>query len=302
MNRVLLLIISKKMRDPADPIGDNGSQDGFLSQAMPWLVPLAVAGLGAASKGGPKRQWKYNKKAADYSNELNRKNQEWTLEQNKRIQQEQRMYDSASAQMQRYKDAGLNPHLIYGSGGGAGGAFSIAAGQPAGVNMQAPSAQYPDVASSFLQAGQTAAQIGLTQQKTIESEMNTALKSIMIDIQKTNPMLKPDVAHWMATMTEETARLKALESRQWMNHTMSDTGELSNYAKKINADVEALAQRLGLNTADLAVKNKILESKEFENAVKEVNANWLKNGVMSPEHIRMGGMLLLQKLLGSYLK
>lgn len=253
-----------------------------------------VAATQAVTRGGPRRQYKWNKKAANDANQMNRDNAIWALEENRKIQNEQRVYDSPEAQMARYKAAGLNPHLIYGSGSSSGGAFPISTGAIAPSRIDAPDASYPDVAGSFLQAGQTLAQTGLASQKIDESQAKSELLSIQIDIAKTNPMLDKGVAEWVSTQALETARLKSLEARQWMT---TEEGTM-RIQKKVNAEVEQLVQRLGLNTADLQIKNRILQSKEFENAVKKVQADWLKDGDLSPEHIRQGFMLILSKMIG----
>lgn len=267
---------------------------GLLSDILP---DIAVSAVQAVTRGGPRRQYKWNKKAAQDANQMNRENQQWLLEQNKRIQEEQRMYDSAEAQMARYKAAGLNPHLIYGSGGGAGGAFPIDAGSVPGVNVQAPSAAYPDVAGNFLSAGQSIAQRNLAEARADEVAANIALKEIQVDIAKTNPMLNPSVASWVATSMQEGARLKAMESRSWMSN-VSGSDAYMKVTAKVNAELEAKIQKLGLNTSDLAIKNKILESKEFENMIKEVQADWLKDGEVTPQHFYQGMMLIMSKMLG----
>lgn len=255
----------------------------------------SVASTGQAiARGGPRRQYKWNKKAAEDQNRMNRENQQWLLDQERQLQAEAREYDSPEAQMKRYLAAGLNPHLIYGSGSSAGQAFPIHSGQLPGANVQAPSASYPDIAGGFIGAAQSAAQFGLTQARTVESETNAALKSIQTDIAKTNPMLSPWVAEWVSTSMAETARLKSMEARTWL----AQKDQVMNISRKINAEIEALTQKLGLNTVDLEIRNRILESKEFENAVKEVQAQWLKDAQVSPEHIRQGLMLLLTKMLG----
>jgi len=267
----------------------------------PATAALVVQGLAAAgqaiTRGGPRRQYKWNRRAANDANAMNRDNALWTLEQNKRLQNEQRVYDSPASQMARYKEAGLNPHLIYGNGSSsAGAAFPVSAGGLAPSRIDAPDASYPDAVATFLGAGQTIAQTELARQKEAESEANTALKSIMVDIQKTNPMLSKGVAEWVATSMMESARLKALESRQWMTQQYGE--QVAKYQVKINAELESALQRIGLNTSDLAIKNKILESKEFENMVKEIQAKWLKDAEITPEHFRQGLMLILQKMIG----
>lgn len=249
---------------------------GFLAAMLP---ALASAGVSAIAQGGPRRQYKWNKRAAQDTYEMNR-----------RIQEEQRAYDAPKAAMARFLEAGLNPHLIYGSGSASsGGAF------PFTYSVQPPSARYADVAQSYLQAGQTMAQTGLLEARTGESYVNQALKELQTEIAKTNPMLNPDVALWVSTSMQESARLKALEARSWMSPKSPDYLKVT---AKVNAQLEAMMQRVGLNTADLEIKNRILESKEFENVVKEMQANWLKDADITPEHIRQAMMLLLSKMVG----
>lgn len=270
---------------PIDPV-----TAGWIAQAIP-----AVAN--SVSRGGPRRQFKWNMRAAYKTNEMNLQNQEATLQRNLQIQKEQREYDSPAAQMARYKAAGLNPHLIYGgSGSSAGGAFPVDAGSPGSAAIQPASASYGSFGSDFLAAGQTMANTELSQARVLETQANTALKEIQLDIAKTNPMLQPWVSTWVATAMQETARLKTMEARSWMAR---DRGEYqTRISQKVANEVETMAQRLGLNTLDLSIKNKILESKGFENAVKEIQANWLKDGDITSQHVYQGFMLLFSKMLG----
>jgi len=259
---------------------------------------LATAGQ-AITKGGPRRQYKWNKKAANDANQMNRDNALWTLEQNKRLQQEQRVYDSPAAQMERYKAAGLNPHLIYGSGSSSGSAFPITQQGIAPSRIDAPSAEYPDIAGTFLQAGQTLAQTNLQEQKTSESEANTALKAVQLDIAKTNPMLDQSVYQSVISSMEQVALLKVEQAKHERTAWISqDNKQGKAYAVKIEAEIQSMVQKLGLNTQDQLIKNKIFESKEFENAIKKIQKDWLEDGEVSPEHIRQGLMLILSKMIG----
>lgn len=272
---------------------------GKLAEA---IIGPAVGGVATAiTQGGPRRQYKWNKKAAEDANRMNRENQQWLLQQQESIQREQREYDSPQAQMGRYLAAGLNPHLIYGNGSSAGSAFPIDAGSVPGVNIQAPSAAYPDVVGGYLGAAQSMAQTQLLGSKSDESVANRALKEAQTRVALTNPMLDPYVAHWVSEGMISLAQTKSEEYNAWWTKHY-DKGDGSYYqlgSEKIRREVESLSQRLGLNTADLAIKNKILESKEFENAIKEVQAQWLKDGDVSPEHIRQALMLFLGKMTTS---
>lgn len=61
---------------------------------------------------------KYN---TDMTNQSNRELAEYEWSKNLEMWNMQNEYNSPAAQMQRYKDAGLNPMLMYGDGGGASG-------------------------------------------------------------------------------------------------------------------------------------------------------------------------------------
>lgn len=263
---------------------------------MGFIGEILGAGLNTALEiTRPKRQYKLNKQAAEDSNKMNRENQQWLLEQQKSIQAEQREYDSPEQQMARYKAAGLNPHLIYGSGSSSGQAFPIDAGQVAPSRIDAPQASMPDIAGNYLALARGAASLDLTQQKTAESSIKTQAGEIQNEIAKTNPMLNPSVAAAVSDAMEQVALAKSQESFI-MRSAQPDGNSL--LVRKVYADVQALEQKLGLNTTDLAIKNKILESKEYDNAIREIQVKWLKDGSINSEHIRQGLMLLLSKMLG----
>lgn len=277
---------------------------GFISAIAP---EVAVAAVNAISRGGPRRQYKWNKRAANDANAMNRANAEWTLEQNKRLQEEQRIYDSPAQQMARYKAAGLNPHLIYGSGSSSGSAFPIQSQGIAPTRIDAPSASYGDIGTDFLRAGQMAAQTEYTEQKTVHTIAQKALTDITTEIAKTNPMLDEQVYLKTIEQLKAVAEFKEKEAREWTKprQIQESLGGLdigvtktSWITEKVENEVEAMSQRLGLNAADLKIRNEILQSKDFENAIKKIQVDWLKDGDLSPEHIRQGLMLILSKMLG----
>lgn len=265
-----------------------------------------VTSVDAVTKGGPRRQYKWNKRAAEDANKMNRENAEWAYEQNRKIQEEQRLYDSPAEQMARYKAAGLNPNMIYGNGGAAGGAFPIQFGSIAPARLDPPSAAYPNVAGTFLGAGQTLAQTQLIAAKESESISAAALKQALTDVARANPMLDHDVYEQVARSMKNLADLKASESSYLKNAWVTGNDKISGraYAIKIDADIEKMFQSLGLGEqqlenmrADKALKNRVLESKEFENALKEIQVNWMKNKEITPQHIYQGLMLILSKML-----
>lgn len=65
-------------------------------------------------------------------------------------------------------------------------------------------------------------------------------------------------------------------------------------------EITQLEQRLKLNTSDLKVKAEIIESKEFENALKEIQVKWMKDAEITPQHVYQGIMLLMQGLMRTW--
>lgn len=267
------------------------------------MEPLIAAALiGAASQTGatlnqatmPRRQYKWNKRAAEDANRMNRENQQWLLEQQLNIQREQRAYDSPQAQMQRYIEAGLNPNLIYGNGSSAGSAFPIDAGSVAPVRIDPPGAANIDVGGGIIRSTQALLDAHLKDAKIGETLMREQYLAIQGEIAKTNPMLDPKVAESVYREISATATLKAGEAQVWMK---PDQSGVNKVLRKVEAQVSEMENRLGLQTTDQQIRNRILESKEFENAIKEINLKWLQDSEMTPEHIRQGLMLILQRML-----
>lgn len=271
----------------AEASGNGGN--GWLMQG---LIAAGSAGVSAVTKGGPKRQYKYNLKLAEKQNEMNRANQEYILAQNQRLLDEQRAYDSPSASMQRYKDAGLNPHLIYDKG--ANSSAPIQVGNLPGVNMGSVDASYPDIAGGALSNFVATSQVQSQQQKIAESEASEALKIAQTEVVKANPMLDPSVAAAVRDMTERVSSAKATEA---FYLTQAQPEGHNIIYKKLQNQLAQMEAQLGLAGKDQAIRNEILQSKEFENALKQIQLNWMKDGEMTWEHVRQGGMMLMQMLM-----
>jgi hypothetical protein len=86
-------------------------------KTAPWWAPyLAAAGSAAASWVGTKLAGDQMKARDRRQNRANIQMQNLAFQQNKEMVNLQNQYNSPLAQMQRFKDAGLNPNLIYGQG------------------------------------------------------------------------------------------------------------------------------------------------------------------------------------------
>lgn len=263
-------------------------------------ISAAVTGLNAITKGGPRRQYKWAKKYANYANEMNRKNAEWQLEQNKAILADQRAYDSPAQKMQRLKEAGLNPHLAYENVGGMNSPMINMSSLPA-ANYGHVDTSYSDIGSDFLNAEMAQTQMGLSNQKISESQTKQAVMEAQEDLIRANPQMRPAYVDAMVKQMEATAALKQQEKR-WMHTKVSDS-EKGYYGYeqgfiKMEKELDILFQKYKLGEADLKVRAQIIEGKDWENDLKEVQAKWMKEQDITPQHIYQGIIILLGKLMG----
>lgn len=271
------------------------------------IAPALISAASSITKGGPKRQFKYNKKLAVLQNEMNRANAQWAFDKELELRKYQQDYDSPQARMQRYKDAGLNPNLIYGNESAAGSfsppSFPSVPGVDVG-RVDASQSVLSHVVDSFQQARYMAAQTDLIETKTDESTVKQDLMRAQKDLVKANPYMKSEYVNAMVTQLKSIAQLKEQEASFMLSKTMpgvvpSDDRWERGFLK-MQMEITQLEQRLKLNTSDLKVKAEIIESKEFENALKEIQVKWMKDAEITPQHVYQGIMLLMQGLMRTW--
>lgn len=104
---------------------------------MPIPIPLITAGIGALASGIQSAiNRKQNKRNIQAQNQGNKALADYQYNKNLEMWNKQNEYNSPTAQMNRFKEAGLNPNLIY-SRGSAGNAEGI-------PQYQAPTYRYDD--------------------------------------------------------------------------------------------------------------------------------------------------------------
>lgn len=272
------------------------NKGGWLAAAQA-LLPVAT---NLISGGGPKRQFKYNKKLAEEQSRLNRENAEWAFQKELELRKYQADYDLPKNQMQRYADAGLNPNLIYGQG--SPGHFEPpAAPTVPGVNMGSVDAHVlGNIGTQIQQARLMAAQTDLTKVKTEESSTKQDLMRAQEALTKANPYMKKEYVESMVLNLKSVAEMKAQESSFMLSKTLPGTepdGRWERGYLKMQTELGLLEQKFKLGQADQQIKGKIIESKEFENALKQVQARWMQDADITPQHIYQGIFMLLQSLM-----
>lgn len=126
-----------------------------------WVAPLIMGGMAIANAVVSNRQ---RKKEAQKAHERTKELQEHARQQQMKTWNE----TNYAQQKDQMKKAGLNPALMYGMGGGAGGSVASAGG---GAGAQAD-VETPDIAGA-MNAGM-GMQLGMAQKKNLEANTKAA--------------------------------------------------------------------------------------------------------------------------------
>jgi len=240
---------------------------------------------------GRKAQERSNKRMLKYQAALNEK-----------YLQKQLDYNSPAAQMARYKEAGLNPHLIYGQG---------TPGNQA-APLQSPSLESPDyqniasdVIDRTMQAGLQAHQVQAIDANTAKAQAQTAVATFQARVLEANPNLNPIGYNAMIDSlkaTAETKRAEAIVAKDkalWWKHLgdVPGGGVYRNGWRQMDTELKLLDQKFNLSKSDLKVKAEIIQSKEFQNALQEIQLKWMQNAEITPQHIYQFITMLLMKMM-----
>lgn len=216
----------------------------------------------------------------------------------KKYQRDKRMFDymadynSPKNQMQRYRDAGLNPALMYGQG------------NPGNVQNTPQYPQYNTPNMEFLaglgtqiqQAKLLSAQANLTNQKVDESGIKQDLMQSQKALIDANPMLNKGYVESLVTMANANAGMKKQQADFMLQGQVQEgrfTGEAGMV--KMQYELKQLEQKYNLNNSDIKIRSEIFNSKVFQNSINEVMSKWMTDGEISPEHYRLFVMMLMQK-------
>lgn len=258
----------------------------FLAAGLAGAIPAAVNTIG--SMFGQNRQQRMNRRNADYQ-----------YSKDLELMKYQMDYNSPGSQMQRFKEAGLNPNLIYGQGS-AGNMESAPRYPEIGrVDYQSALAQ---IGTQYQQARLMASQADLTQQKVSESGVKQDLMAAQKNLVNANPYLNEAYVKAMVTNLQSVATMKKQQSdfMTTMDSYQTGTGEITispRGVRKMQIELDSLVQRFNLGTSDQKIKAEVIQSKEFQNELQRIQVQWMKDGEITPQHIYQGIMLLLQKLM-----
>lgn len=250
-----------------------------------WLAPAIIAGVSAIASGiAQRRQNKKNLELAKFQNDANQA-----------AIDRQNSYNSPQAQMARYKEAGLNPNLIYSQGN---------PGNQSGIS------QYPDVgrpdyqsiaaklAPDFNQARLADAQVDAQNAKTVQTYAMTRLNKMQAELIAANPLMNDEGFKATIDSLKMAAELKGTQWNQALTDLRITQKTEAATIDKATAELQLLFDRHNLNNADAKIKAEIVTSKAFQNDILEVQKKFMTNGDITPQHILQFINLLLLKLIG----
>lgn len=187
-----------------------------------------------------------------------------------RAEQREREYNSPMAQMKRFAEAGLNPHLIYQQG------------SPGNVSSSAPKMDSPPgVLQTMLQGIQLGAQIANVSSQTSLRASQEGVNLLNQDKISAEVALAKQKLDYLSQVNPSLAGI--LKARNVIGDIEASVADefLSKRATqeqdiRYNTLLE-MFKRQDLLDADLKIKQSVLEGKSFTNDLLQIERDWLKN-------------------------
>lgn len=248
-----------------------------------WVVPAIMGAVSLVS--GLVSQNKQRK--------ANQKLQREQMAANEQYLAEQNAYNSPASQMQRFQDARLNPHLIYGQGNPGN--------QSAPLEATRYEQRYDDVTPAAIQlANQTQmiqSQVQATNANTLKAHAQESLIKLQEKVLARNPLMNDQALGAIIENLVMTAQLKGTEWNMNLSKLKVQQATEGIQIGSAGQELENLVQKYNLGTADAQIKAQIIESQGFQNDLLEIQKKWMSDGEITPQHILQFTQMLLMKLL-----
>lgn len=264
---------------PADPV------------VVAWVIPAIIAvGSLIAGIAGQRRQAKENRRLAESQQAANEAYLDKQLE-----------YNTPANQMLRYQQAGLNPHLVYGQGNPGNQSAPLTAPEIRPTDYQSLMGTMGPLVNQSLM---TQSQVQAIDAKTRQTHVLTELNRLQARVLEKNPLLDEAGFKAIIDSLKSSAEIKASDST--MKRIVADFQSMEGFGKyggmklgeaRLFKELELLEQRFKLGELDAKLKAEVLQSKEFQNAILEVQKKWMTDADVTPQHIYQFIQMLLLKVL-----
>lgn len=260
----------------------------------------AVLGAGQALAGFASNAF-FGKRQHEYNMELAR----YQTEANERYQREQNEYNSPKNQMSRFQEAGLNPNLIYGQGNPGNQSAPTKTADYGKVDFQRMAINPVEM---FSNARLMQSQVQAIDANVVKTQAQSALAGLQAQVLAKNPLLNSAgynaiIEGLKATAESKSATAAMDTQRKHFNVDMKGVananaiGSGETGIQKMALELQLLEQKFKLGTQDAAIKAEVLNSKEFQNAILEVQKRFMTEADITPQHIMQFIQLLLMKML-----
>lgn len=212
---------------------------------------------------------------------LNKKNRQWQEDMWNKTNE----YNTPQQQMQRFKAAGLNPHLIYGQGNSGNSSM------PPAPKTESPDySKFADAAQGYVTNRLQRDQITM-QQKVAEAEIrNKDASTSNLNAQEENTRqdvaqkarLNPGAvtAQELGNQTATTNIAKIAQEIDKIAQDMKNNKNLSEaQIAKINAEIPKLKQEMQATAVDIRLKNLDGDKKGIENEILNIQKSMWQKGV-----------------------
>lgn len=247
------------------------------------FIPLIAAGVSAAaSYFGSRKTAKENQKLADSQNAAN-----------ERYLDKQNEYNTPANQMRRFQDAGLNSHLIYGQGSPGNQSSPQQAANISPTDYRA----LMELVPAFNQTRMVTSQVQAQNAKTLQTNALAEVNKMQARLIKANPLLDSEGFNAIIEGLKQSAMLKEQQGYGQNIQNFINEASAGHQVDKIYREIELLEQKFDLSKLDEKIKAEVLKSKEFQNAILEVQKKFMTDGDISPGHIIQFIQLILTKLV-----
>lgn len=250
-----------------------------------WVIPAAMAvGSLIGNLITQRAQNKANRKLADEQ-----------AAANQAAIDKQNAYNSPESQIARFQSANLNPALAYGQGN-PGQQTDYAKTDYGGSRVDL-SNLVSNMVPAYNQTAMAQSQVQATDAQTRRIGVLTKLNELQAQVLEKNPSLNAEGYKAIISSLVSTAEIKASESGIRRMDQFFAEATRGMQAEKVFREVQLLEQRFKLGELDSKIKAEVLNSKEFSNAILEVQKKFMLDGTITPQHIFQFIQLLLMKSL-----
>lgn len=229
-------------------------RDGIHQQAFPIVPIIMAAGSLISTWLGNKSNKNANQSQQDFANA----NYDKQRQDNLADFTKQNEYNSPTSQMARLRDAGLNPHLVYGNGAATEASAGVKSADTGSYNPRVNN--YEGIATGT--------------QSALEAYFDTQLKTQQVDnLKKQNTVLTQESylkAQQTATLAMQTAKTEFdLKQAQSLSGYSLQAAEAN--VKKLNSEIEtqSLNRQQTIQSMEISQERNLREAASNATSIKE---------------------------------